>query len=84
MRRHLVTVRVTKPGRKFSKTHIGEINAPDEAEALRHLMNRCKPGGEFARKFPGATFADFQVTPLYGKPVVPRPRVVSRDLEGCA
>lgn len=76
--RHFVSVRVTKHG-KFRKTHIAEINAPTEAEALRHLENRCKPGGEFARKFPGATFAEFQVTPLYGKPVVPRERVVNRD-----
>ncbi len=83
MARHLVTVRVTKHG-KFRRTHIGEINAPTEAEALRHLENRCQPGGEYARKFPGATFDKLQVTPLYAKPVVPRERVVNRDLEGCA
>lgn len=79
MPRHFVSVRVTKHG-KFRKTHIAQINAPDEAEALRHLENRCKPGGEYSRKFPGATFAEFQVTPLYGKPVEPRERVVNRDL----
>jgi hypothetical protein len=79
LKRHFVSVRVTRHG-KFRKTHFAEINAPDEAEALRHLENRCKPGGEFARKFPGATFAEFQVVPLYGKPVQGRDRVVNGDI----
>ena len=58
--RHFVSVRVTKHG-KFRRTHFAQINAPTEAEALRHLENRCKPGGEFARKFPGATFSEFEL-----------------------
>lgn len=58
LQRHLVSVRVTKHG-KFRKTHVAEINAPTVDEALRHLRNRCAPGGEFARKFPGATFSEF-------------------------
>lgn len=82
MPRHLVSVRVTKHG-KFRKTHIAEINAPTAVEALRHLENRCRPGGEYARRFPGARFDNYQVTPMYAKPVVPRERVVNRDLEGC-
>lgn len=59
MQRYLVSVRVTKHG-KFRKTHLARINAPTPDEALRHLKNRCAPGGEYARKFPGTTFSEFE------------------------
>lgn len=58
--RYLVSVRVTRHG-KFRKTHIAEINATSAEEALQHLENRCKPGREYARKFPGATFSQFEL-----------------------
>lgn len=59
MPKHLVSVRVTRHG-KFRKTHLAEITAPTSDEALRRLKDRCTPSGEYARKFPGATFSEFE------------------------
>lgn len=69
MARHLVSVLVTKRGTKFSRIYHAEITAPTAAEALRHLQNRCRPGGEYARKWPEAAFSDFQAISLDFDPV---------------
>ena len=60
MPKHLVSVRVTKRGTKFSRRHVAEINAANTDEALQHLQNRCAPDGEYARKWPNADFSELE------------------------